>query len=631
MDTAKLTKDYTNYIWKFKEKAPKEDLEYLYVDCRYSLAEIANILNSTATTVKRWLSFYGINKPAPVVNASPISKEMLKSIDWSKVSRNFFEVPWTRNDIPIKEDFEYFYIDLNWSAADIALMLGRSESQICKILQKLGIKKPSSLKQESREKMNLRNYGVKFANTTKEALAKKEETNLKKYGVKSLLCNKDFKEQAMLAKHGVKHALELEEFLKRMKETNLKNLGVPYSTQSKVVQQKIKDTLKAKYNTDNVFKLKEFQEKARETFRKKYGVSSYAQEHIKHIENMTKEYWETNFYNKSIDAFDIDKCASYHNISFCTVGLKLKEFNITLRTKYSSKNEFEIKQFLENEGVTVIKRDRKQINPLELDLYLPDNKLAVEFDGLAFHSSGLSTCELAKDIPEFYHLNKTEKCEDKGIQLFHIFENEWLNSNKKEIWKSMLLNKVGKSSRIYARKTIAKLIKNEEAVTFCNNNHIQGGIHSSVSLGLFYSDELVAVMTFSKPRFNKNYDWELVRYCCKKYYAVIGGASKLLKFFRSNYQGSIISYANRRWSNGSLYEKLGFDLLKVSKPSYFYFKVKYGILPEDMILHSRMEFQKHKLKDKLKNYDASLTEKENMYLNNYRTIYDCGNLVYVLS
>ena len=129
-------------------------------------------------------------------------------------------------------------------------------------------------------------------------------------------------------------------------------------------------------------------------------------------------------------------------------------------------------------------------------------------------------------------------------------------------------------------------------------------------------------MTFGKPRFNKEYDYELLRFCNTLNTSVMGGASKLLSYFIKNYNPkSILSYANLRWSMGNLYEKLGFTLISQSSPNYFYFN-------NDLILHSRIEFQKHKLKDKLENYNPDLTESENMYNNGYRKIYDCGNLVY---
>ena len=131
-------------------------------------------------------------------------------------------------------------------------------------------------------------------------------------------------------------------------------------------------------------------------------------------------------------------------------------------------------------------------------------------------------------------------------------------------------------------------------------------------------------MTFSKPRYAKNYDWELVRFCTLKGYNVAGGASKLLSSFRSNYKGSIISYANRRWSNGDLYRRLGFKEINRTSPGYYYFK------ENEMILYTRDRFQKHKLKDLLETFDERLTEEENMFENDYRKIYDCGNLVFVL-
>ena len=131
-------------------------------------------------------------------------------------------------------------------------------------------------------------------------------------------------------------------------------------------------------------------------------------------------------------------------------------------------------------------------------------------------------------------------------------------------------------------------------------------------------------MSFSKSRFNKNIEWELLRFCTKINTQVIGAASKLLSYFIKNFNpNSIISYANRRWSNGKLYEKLNFKYIGATKPNYFYF------IPNENILYSRVKFQKHKLKDILPVYDYSLSETINMYNNGYRKIYDCGNLKYI--
>ena len=181
---------------------------------------------------------------------------------------------------------------------------------------------------------------------------------------------------------------------------------------------------------------------------------------------------------------------------------------------------------------------------------------------------------------------------------------------------------MGKSERIYARKCTVKEVSSKEAKEFLEKNHLQGACNSKVNIGLYSGNTPVSLMTFGKPRYNKQYEWELLRFCNALNTSVIGGAGKLLSYFVKTYNpSSILSYANLRWSTGNLYEKLGFTLKGTSSPNYFYFN-------EDFILHSRIEFQKHKLKDKLENFDPSLTESENMYNNGYRKIYDCGNLVY---
>jgi hypothetical protein len=130
-------------------------------------------------------------------------------------------------------------------------------------------------------------------------------------------------------------------------------------------------------------------------------------------------------------------------------------------------------------------------------------------------------------------------------------------------------------------------------------------------------------MTFGKP-FNKTEcEYELIRFCNKKYLSVVGGASKLLKHFEKKYKPkSLLSYANRRWSKGNLYHKLGFELQNISKPNKFIINLT------DKTLHNRLEFQKHKLKDKLESYNPNLSANQNIINNNYRIIWDCGNYVF---
>jgi len=269
-------------------------------------------------------------------------------------------------------------------------------------------------------------------------------------------------------------------------------------------------------------------------------------------------------------------------------------------------------------GGTIIENDRIILNGKEVDIYIPDKKIAIEFNGLYWHS------ELqGKD--KNYHLNKTKKCEEHGIQLIHIFEDEWIN--KQEIVKQRLKHILGEDTEevIYARKCKIKEILPEEKNIFLDQYHIQGNDKSAIKLGLFNGEKLIAVMTFGKRRIalgNKSTEegeYELIRYATSQ--SVVGGAGKLLSYFIKNYNPvKIISYADRRWSRGNLYEKLGFNKVSDGTPNYWY-------LDHGNRKH-RFNFRKNILNEKLETFDSELTEWENMQLNGYDRIWDCGSLKY---
>ena len=282
--------------------------------------------------------------------------------------------------------------------------------------------------------------------------------------------------------------------------------------------------------------------------------------------------------------------------------------------------ENEVLEYCQSLSSNVLSGNRQIIKPLELDVYIPDHNFAIEYDGLFWHSS-YSTDSENKD----YHLNKTNLCNEQGIQLFHIFENEWIDLIKQKIWKSIIKNKLGKSSRIYARKTTVAQITSKDKKQFLIDNHLQGDCASSVNLGLYLDAELVSVMTFGKSRYDKKVDWELLRFCNQLETSVVGGAGKLLTAFRRENDGSIISYADKRRSTGGLYTQLGFEYSHDSTPNYWYFKYSKG----SMELESRIKYQKHKLEKMLDIFNIELTESENMYANGYRKIYDCGNQVWI--
>ncbi|MFA7129457.1 MAG: hypothetical protein WC136_09830, partial [Sphaerochaeta sp.] len=243
-------------------------------------------------------------------------------------------------------------------------------------------------------------------------------------------------------------------------------------------------------------------------------------------------------------------------------------------------------------------------------------------NGTYWHSYGLNNVnDKQGDLKynKYRHYNKTQICEQNNIRLFHVNEYELMDPIKREIWKSVLLNALRKTpNKIYARKCIIKELPTREAREFIDNNHLQGYISSSYKFGLYYNNKLVQVATFSKSRFN-SYDYELIRLCGLINYNIVGGASKLIKYFKMHHKGSLVSYANRRWSQGKVYSQ--FKLINVSQPSPHYIK-------QDKILN-RLSFQKHKLPTTLEHYNPELNSTQNIINNGYRILYDCGNLTYL--
>lgn len=269
---------------------------------------------------------------------------------------------------------------------------------------------------------------------------------------------------------------------------------------------------------------------------------------------------------------------------------------------------------MNNYNGDVLTNIRNVISPYEIDIYLPDLKLAFEFNGLYWHS------ELYKDTN--YHYLKSKMCEEIGIQLIHIWEDDWVFKN--EIIKSMILNKLNMSDKVYARKCIIKEVTDTKLVRkFLDNNHIQGFVGSKVKLGLFFNDELVSLMTFGGLRKSmgqnpSKYDFELMRFCNKINLSVIGGASKLFKYFIRNYKyNSILSYSDNSYSNGNLYLNLDFKLVDQETKLNYYWVI-------DKRREHRYNYRKSNLVKK--GYDKDKSEREIMYedVGSYR-IWGSGN------
>lgn len=260
--------------------------------------------------------------------------------------------------------------------------------------------------------------------------------------------------------------------------------------------------------------------------------------------------------------------------------------------------------------------NRSILNGKELDIFIPEKNLAIEYNGLYSHQYRPTETKESLIKGKSYHLQKTILCEKQGIQLLQFFSDEW--NLKTDIVKSIISSKLGLNKKIYARKCDKVIVSIQEKNKFLNDNHIQGEDKSKIKLGLTYNDELVCVMTFCKSRFNSTYEWELSRFATKQGINVVGGFSRLLKWFRENYDGSIVSYADRRYSLGNVYSKNGFKVIRINSPSYYY--VDKNCLKR----YNRMKFQKKLIGA------YNCTEYEKARELGYNKIFDCGTICFGL-
>ena len=410
---------------------------------------------------------------------------------------------------------------------------------------------------------------------------KMKKTCKKKYGVEHFSKSKKFSEKIRNTWNN-KSKEEIKAFNESCEKTHFERYGCKRPLQKKQFKQKVKQTNLEKYGVENPFQVDSIKDKIKETNVKKYGVDNPRKS--SQILNKSKESYKKRFIkiliekmkNYAIPMFDENeydnirkkykwkcvKCGSVfeQNIHKNQINGKIQHIPRCLNC-YPHLSGY---SFLEKELVDFIKsiydgriitNNRKILKGKELDIYLPEINIAVQFDGIYWHS--------LKD--KNYHLNKTLLCEKQGIQLIHVFEHEWIN--KREIVEDRIKSILKIEQKcIFARKCDIKEIDKNTASEFLSRNPLQGYVDSSIRYGLYFEDELVFVMTFRKSRKNGSYDYELTRFASKMGVCVVGGVSRLLTMFKRNYKGSLVSYADRRYCNDELYKKLGFELICQSKP-----------------------------------------------------------------
>ena len=468
---------------------------------------------------------------------------------------------------------------------------------------------------------------------------------------------KKIKEIKSLEKFGTKTPAESKLIKEKIIKTNQNRYGGNSPMSSKSIQNKSNRTLIENWGVDNPSKSKEILDKRIESFKnsnykesyKKTSLEKYGVEHpwmnievhkktIDFFYRSYKERIESKIdsekfifrgFKKEISTilqFHCNDCKAdfdiltwqfyYRNnsgVNICTNCFPISE--------NASISQLELLKFIQsNYDGEIISDCKGVLGPYEIDIFLPDLKIGFEFNRVWWHSE--------KFNGDRYHQKKHKLAEDIGINLFSVWEDDW--NTKREICQSFILNKLGKTqNKIWARKCIIKNVTYNDSRDFLIKNHLQADCKSSIRIGLYYNDILVSLMTFSKLRLplqrsklnRKENHYELTRFCNKIYTNIVGGASKILKYFVQQHSPiSLETYSDNLISTGKLYQTLGFTYQHTSNPGYWYVI--------DGIKSHRFNWRKQKLIEL--GYDHNKTEEEIMSELGYYRVYNAGNKKWIL-
>jgi hypothetical protein len=446
---------------------------------------------------------------------------------------------------------------------------------------------------EKTRKTNLERYGTENPMQSSEVKEKLRQSNIKKYGVDNPSKAKSVKKkkkETTIEHYGTENPFQSDEIKEKIRQTNLKRYGVENPSQADEVKAKKKLSVRSHYGVEHPLQIKEVQERMKNNFIEKYGVDNpFKSEEVK--ERISKT------------------CQEKYGVPWACLRPEAR----LMSTNNSGPNKM-FSDILDNNSISY---DREFV----VDKYSYDFKVGnilIEINPYATHNTVWSPFG-DSNITPIYHQKKSRTAEEQGYQVIHIFD--W--DDQEKIVKNLLLPK----ERVFARKTKVFGIDKKEVREFLNEHHLQGSCNGqSVCLGLRDEyGELISLMTFGKPRYNKNYQWELLRYCSSK--SVVGGAEKLFKYFiKEHNTESIISYCDRSKFRGDVYHKLGFTLKSEGKPSCHWYN-----FTEKTLSHITDNLLRQRGFDQLfgTNYGKGTSNEELIIKRGYVPIYDCGQDTFV--
>lgn len=386
--------------------------------------------------------------------------------------------------------------------------------------------------------------------------------------------------------YGIKKDQEL--IQKCREKSNLEKYGVINTGWLPETQEKIKKTCQEKFNSDSPLGSQIIKDKIKQTNIERYGVVS-------------------NFFNKEVRERIKQTCLEKYGVEYACLSDNCIKSMVTK----NSKPNLEFENILYDLNISYEREVR--ISRYSYDFKI--NNIMVEINPSATHNSTFGVYG-KEPMSETYHLDKLNLAKENGFRCVHVFD--WDDERK---IVNMFINK----EKIYARKCEIREVPLEETCTFLNEHHLQGNCKGQkIRIGLYYNNELVELMTFGNPRYNKKYEYELLRLCTDNKYSVIGGASKLYTYFIKTYNPqSVISYCDNSKFDGSVYKNLGFKLDSFGRPSKHWYNLRNGKHITDNLLRQRGYDQLFGGE-----YGKGTSNEELMIQNNFVEIYDCGQSVY---
>lgn len=559
----------------------------------------------------------GITRPSALKRSKPeLVKEIITITSFlpsdSPLKRRMWHVSNEMLHIPLcpacQNDVIYFrtrtcsYIDMCFSCHKKREQFNREQSTIEKYGVKSTLEVPEFI-ERGRDTIRSR-YGVDYVSQSPEIREQIVRTCIERFGVDNpskAQSIKAKKTETCLRNFGVENPLISDAIKAKIRETNLERYGSEYAASSPEIRLKIAATNLKKYGGPNPSNSPEVRRRAEATMLDRYGNSSFPQSEIP-IEslNVLRSPDALKELNAEMSALEI---AENLSVSQTTVLNYLHSYGITPTIFNTSKAEREIRTIFSSYEC---KFNCRNVIDGELDIYIPELNLAVEYNGLFWHSE-------AGGKDKWYHRNKYDKCREKGIRLISILESEWLTSKPLVISKLKHIAGLSDDERVYARKCQLVEVSTKDKVKFLNENHIQGDGASTINYGLCYNGKIVACMAMLK----RNDGYLLNRYAtsCN----VIGGFTRILKHFEQIFNSPTIhTFADLRWSCGDLYLNAGFTKTKELPPDYYW--VKGG-----KAWHKSNWRHTTGLK-KLPGYDKNKSESVLMREHGFSKLWDCGKL-----